>query len=336
MRKQVTMKDIAEEMDVSIVTISKALSGKEGVSAELRDRINKKAQEMGYIASKDQRKLEIRNSNVAIVVAERFVNVNGETSFYVNVYQKLIMALTAKGFVGILQIVTEEDEKEGVIPNVVASGTVDQVVVVGEMRSAFLEKLSQSGVTMVFFDFENREFDVDCIVGDNVTGGYAMTRYLFKAGYKNIGFVGNYKATMSILDRLVGFKKYKLAKDLPQKDRWIITDRDLNGRNIDIKLPKDMPDAFFCNCDVTAYRMITTLEEAGYKVPEDIAIVGYDDFSPQIPEGVELTTYRVDVDEMVRQCIHIIGQRSMNPSYKRGVVLVHGSLVERKTVLPKK
>ena len=97
--------------------------------------------------------------------------------------------------------------------------------------------------------------------------------------------------------------------------------------------PAEMPDAFFCNCDETAYRMIKTLEDAGYKVPEDIAVVGYDDYSSQIPEGIELTTYRVNIDEMVRQCVHIVTQRSLNANYRRGVMLVHGDLIERKTVL---
>jgi len=93
-----------------------------------------------------------------------------------------------------------------------------------------------------------------------------------------------------------------------------------------------MPEAFFCNCDETAYRMIRTLNEAGYRVPEDIAVVGFDDYASLIPDDIELTTYQVDIDVMVRQCIHIVDQRSRNLAYRRGIVLVRGTLVERKTV----
>ena len=332
MGRQVTMKDIAAEMNVSIVTVSKALSGKDGVSEKLREEIVRKANQMGYILKAEQRKNQLRNTNIAILISERFISDN---AFYFKVYQKMIMELSAKGFIGILEIINLEDEERGVLPKVVQMNTVDQVVIVGEMQGAFIDNLYKTGVGLVFFDFENEEYDVDSIIGDNVSGGYTMTRYLVKKGYKNIGFVGSYKATQSILDRLVGHLKYKLAKGLPQKDIWIIQDRNRSGKYIELKLPSDMPDAFFCNCDEVAYRMIGTLNAAGYRVPEDIAVVGYDDYAAQIPDGVELTTYRVDTDEMIRQCVHIVEQRSMNTSYRRGIVLVHGKLVERNTVIDK-
>lgn len=329
MGKQVTMKDIAQELNVSIVTVSKALSGKDGVGDELREKIILRAQEMGYVAKGNKTGNEERNLNIAVVISERFIFDN---AFYTKIYQKMLMQMSARGFIGILEILRVEDEEAGVLPKAVQLHTVDQVIVIGEMKVPFLEHLAGSGVSMIFFDFENEEFDVDCIIGDNVTGGYTMTRYLAKCGYQNIGFVGSYKATRNILDRLVGHLKYKIAKSLPQRDTWLIPDRDKKGKYIDLKLPEDMPDAFFCNCDEVAYRMIRALESAGYRVPEDIAVVGYDDYAAQIPEGIRLTTYRVNTDEMIRQCIHIVDQRSRNPEYRRGIVLVHGELVERDTV----
>lgn len=327
------MKDIAESLGVSIVTVSKALSGKEGVGDALREQINEKANELGYITKSEQKKAELSNPNIAIVISERFISDN---AFYFKVYQKMIMELSLNGFIGILELIRIEDEDAGELPKVVRMNTADQVIIIGEMKMAFLESLLKSGVKMIFFDFENEEFDVDSVIGDNVTGGYAMTRYLANNGYKKIGFVGNYYATRSILDRLVGSLKYKLAKSLPHSDDWILWDRDSNGKYIDIKLPEDLPEAFFCNCDEVAYRMIRTLEDAGYKVPQDIAIVGYDDYAPVVPEGVALTTYKVDVDEMIHQCIHIVKQRSIDLSYRRGIILVHGELVERETVKRKK
>lgn len=329
MRKQVTMKDIATELGVSIVTISKALSGKEGVGEELREKIIDKARELGYVMRENHNDDDGRNLNIAIVISERFISDN---AFYFKVYQKLLMGLSERGFIGILEIMRMEDEAAGVLPKLVHMGKVEQVIVVGEMRLEFLENLNNSGVNMIFFDFENEEFDVDSIVGDNVSGGYTMTRYLVKKGYRNVGFVGSYKATQNILDRFVGHLKYKLAKSLPQDDSWVIPDRDSSGLNIELKLPDVMPEAFFCNCDETAYRMIRTLDEAGYRVPEDIAVVGFDDYASLIPENIELTTYQVDINEMVRQCIHIVDQRSRNSSYRRGIVLVHGKLIERSTV----
>lgn len=332
-RKQVTMKDVATELDVSIVTVSKALAGKDGVSEALREKIVDKAKELGYAFKGDKKKTEAGSMNIAIIISERFISDN---SFYFKIYQKMIMELSAKGYIGILEIVRGEDEEAGILPNVVRMDSIEQVIVIGEMKTIFLEKLVQTELGIIFFDFENEEFDVDCVVGDSINGGYLLTRYLVKNGYKKIGFVGDYKSTRSILDRFMGYLKYLMAKEQIVDEGWRISDRDKHGKFIDLKLPEDMPEAFVCNCDVIAYHLIEKLEKEGYSVPEDIAVVGYDDYADQIPEGVELTTYRVNTDEMIRHCIHIVEQRAKNKNYRRGTTVVYGKLIVRNTVKAKR
>lgn len=328
-RKQVTMKDVASELNVSIVTVSKALANKDGVSETLREKIIDKAKELGYIMKEDKKHEIEGNRNIGIIISERFMS---DDSFYFKIYQKMIMDLSAKGLVGILEIVRKEDEDKGILPNIVKMNSIDQVIVIGEMKVPLLENLVQTGIGIVFFDFENEEFDVDCVVSDGVNGGFLLTRYLVKNGHKKIGYVGNYKSTRSILDRFMGYMKYIIARDKEYNKDWIISDREIDGKYIDLILPENMPDAFVCNCDITAYRMIETLEAAGYAVPDDVSVVGYDDFTNQTLEGIGLTTYRVNIEEMVRCCVHIIEQRVKNKNYRRGTTVVYGKLVVRDTV----
>ncbi len=322
-RKKVTMKDIAEELDISIVSVSKALAGKEGVGDDLRQEIIDKAAEMGYVMKVKSRDQE-QEINIAVLISERFIS---DKSFYLRVYQKILMELSTRGYIGILEIVRADSEREGILPKIVTMDSVAQVIVVGQMESRFLEELVKTEKKIIFFDFEDEEFDVDSIVGDNVNGGYTLTRYLVKSGYRKIGFVGNYKATRSILDRFVGYLKYLMAKDQLIDDKWTIMDRDREGNHIPLKLPRSMPEAFVCNCDETASRLIVTLKKAGYRVPEDVAVVGYDDYVDVAPEGVRLTTYHVNTDEMVRQCIRIVEQRVANPEYRHGTTVIYGNLV---------
>lgn len=330
-RKQVTMGDVAGEMGISIVTVSKALAGKEGVSEGLREQIIIKARELGYEYNAGRKSVNTVNVTIGIVISERFVDDN-ENSFYFKIYQKMLMGLSAKGHIGILEIIRNEDEKNGVLPNILRMDSVSQVVVIGEMETVFLEKLVASPVNVIFFDFENEEFDVDSITSDGVNGGFLLTRYLVKRGHEHIGFVGNYHSTRSILDRFMGYRKYLIAKDKEYRSEWTISDRDKEGRYVELKLPDNMPTAFVCNCDEVAYDMIEKLEAAGYRVPEDISVVGYDDYAKRIPENIFLTTYRVNAEEMVRCCIHIIEQRIKNKYYRRGMTIVRGELVERETV----
>ena len=71
----------------------------------------------------------------------------------------------------------------------------------GEVNRDYLQALDATVKIIVLFDFENEDFDFDSVVGDNINGGYLMTRHLVKQGYKDITFVGNFRATRSILDR---------------------------------------------------------------------------------------------------------------------------------------
>ncbi|HBZ02938.1 MAG TPA: transcriptional regulator [Lachnospiraceae bacterium] len=330
--KKVTMKDIAQELDVSIVTVSKALADKEGVGDELREQIKEKARELGYVFKKSQVN-STTSMRVGVIIAERYV---GDNSFYLNIYQKLLYELARKGMMGILEVVRDNDERQGKLPSLISLDSVEQIIVLGETYRTFLESLEKTGKSIILFDFENEDFDFDAVVGDNVNGGYLMTRYLFKQGYEDIGFVGNFRSTRSILDRFLGYRKYLIMKEIPYKEENLVLDRDDDGRIIDIVLPDKLPQAFFCNCDSVAHKCIDLLKERGLRVPEDIAVVGYDDYDMQSGSDYKITTYRVNIHEMINQCINIIVQRSENPDYRHGTTVSYGRLIERETGSKKK
>ena len=325
--KKVTMKDIAQELDISIVTVSKALAGKEGVGDRLREEIIEKAKELGYIFKKND-DVENINKNVGILIAQRYV---GDDSFYLSVYQKMLVEMTKRGMVGILEVIIESDEKNRVLPTLLSINNVDHILVLGEVDRDYLQALDSTGKNIVLFDFENEDFEFDSVVGDNVNGGYLMTRHLFKQGYKDIIFVGNFRSTRSILDRYLGYRKYLLMKDIKLVKDNHIDDRDNDGNDAELILPEKMPEAFFCNCDVAAYRLIKKLNQSGYKVPEDVAVVGYDDYASNKIPGVELTTYRVNIEEMIYHALNILEQKFQNSDYRYGTVLSYGRVIERNT-----
>lgn len=330
-KKKITMKDIAQEMDVSIVTVSKALAGKDGVSEKLRAEILDKARELGYIYRKSIERGEGRD--VAIVISERFI---GENSFYLKIYQNILLELTQRGFSAILVAVREEEEKNGELPKLLSLKSIDQMVIIGEMSNAFLKTVESTGIICVLFDFENEDFDLDSVIGDNINGGYMLTRHLIQNGCKSLGFVGSYMSTRSNLDRYLGYRKYLIANDITFYDEYIIQDRDEDGRDIDLVLPDELPDGFICCCDHTAYRLINKLAERGVRVPEDVCVVGYDDYADNKIKDVKLTSYRVNTQEMISQCMNILEQHCINPEYRHGTSISYGNLIIRDTGIKRK
>lgn len=331
--KRVTMKDVAMELGVSVVSVSKALSGKEGVSLSLREKIITLAKDMGYVPRKKRTWMNHLTLNIAIIIPERLVVNN---VFYFKIYQKMLMKLSEKGYIGILEIISKETEEVGELPNVMRVSGISQIVVIGEMKTLFLDMLVHTGVGIIFFDFQKEKFDVDCIVGDNENSGFLLTRYLIKCGYKKIGFAGSYLYTRKRQECFLGYLKYLMRKKQVIDPNWWIDDRDARGRHIALTLPENMPEAFVCCSDEAAYYLLQALEQEGYSVPEDVGVVGYGECSEYSRLNTTLTTYRADVDEMIDQCIHIVEQRALGKEYRRGTSVVHGQIVIRDSARMKK
>jgi len=114
MAKLIKMSDIAKKLNISTVTVSKALGDREGVSEVLREEIKRKAMEMGYVYNKnssaDQEQNAYATRNIGILVSERFMDANN--SFYWSVYQMLIKYLVQYNYSGILEVISLESEKK--------------------------------------------------------------------------------------------------------------------------------------------------------------------------------------------------------------------------------
>ena len=116
MAKDVTLADIAAKVGVSNVAVSKALSGKPGVSDELRARIRQVADRMGYRTSSSGRSAPVETGNIGVIVPEDYYGYS--ISFYGQLYEKVVKALYDHRYYGILELLTKEDEQEGNIPKV--------------------------------------------------------------------------------------------------------------------------------------------------------------------------------------------------------------------------
>lgn len=330
MGKKVTMRDIANELQVSTVTVSKALSDREGVSEEVRNRIKQKAEEMGYrYHSLAKSMKEGMSYNVGVVVAERFFSDN---AFYSNLYQRLVIELGKVNYSCILEILSYEDEKSDTLPKMVSGNKIDGLIVLGQLKKHYINVLRQEDIPYIFLDFYDEHFVIDTVVSDSVYGSYILTNYLLENGHRKIGFVGDVTATSSILDRYLGYYKALLQQGIPLNEAWIIKDRDENGKFIQLELPKEMPEAFVCNCDEIAYHLIEQLKAAGYRVPEDVSVVGFDDYIYASLCAPRLTTFRISQEMMAETAVDALARKMRDSSYHAGRKVISGNIVIRDSV----
>lgn len=333
MAKAVKMQDIAEKLGVSTMTISKALSGKPGVSEAMRNKIKKLAVEMGYVAPGAERDELGKSYNIGVILAEYYTE--KYATFYWKLYQSLSTSAVRKNCFVMLEIISGEDEKKLELPRLIQERKIDGLLVLGNMGSDYLKMLTmEKNIPIVYVDFYDNCVHEDSVVSNSFYGSYAITNYLFEKGHSRIGFVGTLFSTKSITDRFMGYEKAMIEHGEKVREEWIIPDREQARNGYEkITLPMEMPTAFVCNCDLTASKLIRSLHEKGYQVPEDISVVGYDDFLYPGLCDVEITTYGVDMEHMARTTIQVILKRIMGDKGSKGIHVIEGYVAEKNSVL---
>lgn len=336
MSKAVKLADIAKKVGVSTVTVSKALAGQKGVSEEMREKIEALADEMGYVRNSKTKKAGVRKSyNIGLLIEESYMD--KYDSFYWQMYQQVATKAMEWGCFTMVEVIGRQSEGEYELPKIVRERKVDGVIVLGKMPDDFLTILKRDSHTpIVYMDFMDEEQDVDVVVSDSFYGAYQLTNYLFSMGHTRIAYVGTLLATSSIMDRYLGYMKSMLEHGVQPKEDWRIDDRDVRSGYIDeenlLKLPQDMPTAFVCNCDLTAGRLINKLQNNGYRVPEDVSVVGYDNYIYPGICDVEITTYEVDQGEMAKQAVSVLLDRLENHASAPTIHVVEGRPVLKGSV----
>lgn len=336
MAKAVKLSDIAERVGVSTVTVSKALSGQKGVSEEVREKIRSIAEELGYQQPSAARKSQNRKSyNIGILISERFL-VKYE-SFYWQMYQAVATRATAKECFTMLEVIGAAEEENSKMPKLVQERKVDGIIVIGKMMDAYLQHLNTEAVIpVIYLDYYNGREASDSVISNSYYGTYELTYYLYRMGHRKIAYVGTLLATESITDRYFGYQKALLELELEQKKEWVLDDRHIETGEIDtvnmLQIPKDMPTAFVCNCDLTASFLIKKLKDNGYRVPEDISVVGFDNYLYPGLSDIQITTYEVDLGEMAKKTVYNMINKISNENYKPGVHIVEGHLVLKESV----
>ena len=329
--KKVSMSEIAQELGISKVSVSKALYDKEGVSEELRKKVKEVADKMGYRFNNSARSLKnSRQYNIGILISERFVM--DQESYYFSVSGEIIKKLDSYGTSGILEIIKEESEEQSILPRMYNENKVDGIIVLGQLNYSYLKLLENISIPIIFFDFYTNGLKVDSVVADNFFSGYKLTNLLISKGHKDIAYVGSIDATSSIQDRYLGYYKALIENHINLRQDWIIEDRDEHGILIEVELPEKLPTAFVCNCDRVAFGLVQRLVEKGIKIPEQCSVVGFDNSIFSDLSTPKITTVDHNIAKMVSTAVKIIIKKISNPNRTYDRVLIPGTIQCKKSI----
>ena len=125
-----------------------------------------------------------------------------------------------------------------------------------------------------------------------------------------------------------------MENGLDYRREWTIPDRAERGLLFEkIDFPDEMPTAFVCNSDETAFRVISALKSKGVRIPEDISVVGYDNYTVSSICIPTITTVEVDLEKMSSEAVKIMAKKLSDPSYTAGRRIISGRLIIKNSVL---
>lgn len=332
--RKVRLADIAEAVGVSTVTVHNALNGQKGVSGSLREQIQKVAEEMGYESPGKGKGLgdgEADFQRIGVLIAEKYLG--NHTAYYWKIYQDLALAATEKQCFTIVETLkTDERVRIWEMPQMILQNKVEGIIIIGEIDKQYIRKLKEAvSIPIVFLDFYDSEFAQDAVIVDNFYGMYQMTEILFNHGLEDIGFIGSIHATNNIMDRYCGYMKSMMEHRKNIHPEWVIEDRDETGF-VEFELPKRLPKAFVCNCDLVAGMLVNKLDAKGLKVPDDISVVGFDNFLYPGYADIKITTYEVNIKAMVKVAIKKLIKQFRNPNAGGGPEIICGQVIMKNSV----
>lgn len=339
---KITMKDIAERLDISINAVSLALNSKAGVSEETRKQVLDVAEELGYLDKSPKFVKSFANKNICVIIKKYYFEDN---TFYSKIMMGIGEESRRKGYDIITCLINETEEN---IPSCIESKKVCGIIVIGTIEDEYLVKLKNYKIPVVLVDHTSLLESTDSILTDNKLGSFNITKLLIEKGYKDIGFFGDLEYSLSIKERFFGYreaiKKFLKFNNFKEAEVFIeersvlydveqnIIDKNIEGIKERINRINKIPEAFVCSNDNAAIALITSLKELGYMVPKDIAVVGFDDIVLSSLIEPKLTTVRVEKDFMGRKAVDRLLWRIENKKDPDEKTILSVEVIERDSV----
>ena len=272
-----TIHDVAKRAGVSVATASRALSGRGYVSAASRDQVIKAAAELAYLPNGMARGLKTQRSGLVALLVPEIVN-----SFYTTLSRGVEDVANANGLQVILGNTDESVAKERTYVELMITTRVDGVIVAPAGRTAgHLKSLLTAAVPAVLVDRTVPGLAADVVRGDGVGGAERLTRHLIGLGHRRIALLNGHLDTSVARDRERGFRHALASAGIAVDERhvsagaWFIDDAETRAGGI-LDAP-DPPTAIVAANNFMAIGALRALRQRGSRVPDDVALVSFDD-----------------------------------------------------------
>lgn len=338
MKEKIRIADIAQELGVSVSTVSLVLNNRPGVSEETRDRVLAAAQKYNYPA----KPANSSNKNRLLNTIGMIVKTDPDLLPMANpFYSKVIAGIEEscrRNGINLLfaMLPVDENSRPVDIPNLLYEDIADGLLMVGTfVDETILSLASKKRSPIVLVDGYSKTDNYDSVVSDNFHAAYQAVEYLIAKGHRHIGLIGSEACCYpSLRDRRNGYLRALKEHNINQSYVANFNLLHSKGHDETIRLLGENPQitSLFCINDDVAATAIRAIQSMGKSVPEDISVVGYDDTYLATNSHPCLTTMHVDTTAMGQAAVSLLSLRVSNPEFARMTLTVNPYLVERQSV----
>jgi DNA-binding LacI/PurR family transcriptional regulator len=331
----VTLEEVARVAGVSRATVSRVVNGNSRVAPEVRRSVERAVDRLGYVPNRAARSLVTRRSDsIGLVITEPTGRLFDDP-FFPRLLRGIGGALSARELQLVL-LMPQSPQEESRIERYLTAGHVDGALLVSLHGDDPLPSaVARRGIPVVVGGRPPSGTEVSYVDVDNVQGGRSAVRHLIALGRTAIATISGPPDMSPGLDRLAGYGQALASADL-ERDARLEAVGDFTqagGAEAMRRILAARPDvdAVFAASDLMAAGAVQVLRAAGRRIPEDVAIVGYDD-SP-VAETTEppLTSVRQPIEEMGAEMVRLILERTANPSSAPRKVILATQLVRRRS-----
>ncbi|MEN3008688.1 LacI family DNA-binding transcriptional regulator [Pseudothermotoga sp.] len=326
-RRHPTIRDIAELSGYSINTVSRALRGRGYVSPEAKRKILQVAESIGYF--KDRTALSLRNRQSKIIGV---IIVDNSNPFYADVLKGIEEEAYKEGYETILMNTYRDPEREKIALIRMIERRVDGIIITSTQQNwDFLLRVKRLGMNVVLVGSHHP--GLISVRPDDVKAGYIATKHLIDMGHKNIIMLNSLPNKFTAQMRLKGY--------LQALNESNLTARVLNSSEGFDNAYRTMSEflsscdrnftAVFCYNDIFAFATIKALKDHGWRVPEDVSVVGIDDLVFCSLISPPLTTIRIDRFQLGSDAFNMVINKIQVTEKVNSVELVRRESVKKLT-----
>jgi len=331
MGAKVSIKKLSEVTGFSPATISNALNNKRGVNKETAAEVLRVAKEMGYIS-------ENRITKIRLIIYKRNGKIIDDTPFFPILINGVENECKRLGYeMSICNLDKRDEDYEEQVRWLINDITSAIIFLGTELMDNDMEIYRMAKCPFLIFDCFESNMYFDGVLINNADSARVATEYLIDKGHKKIGYLRGDFRIKAFRSRSMGYARAMSNHGLEVNHQYTFTlDTRMEGayedmRKILVQNP-ELPTAFFAENDMIAFGAMKALQEFGYRIPEDISIIGFDDLPFCEITTPRLTTIRVSKQEMGMIAVRRMDEMIKNPGRSKLKISVCAEFIERESV----